>query len=82
MTHKFGLDALLAPQNSVLVLIDHQPFQLANVNSHEPTLVINNVPCGGRFSCGNLLPVMLPEGCTVTVHAPNYRRRLTGGAQP
>jgi nicotinamidase-related amidase len=25
------------------VLIDHQPFQLANVNSHEPTMVINNV---------------------------------------
>jgi nicotinamidase-related amidase len=24
------------------VLIDHQPFQLANVNSHEPTMVINN----------------------------------------
>jgi len=23
-------------------LTDHQPFQLANVNSHEPTVVINN----------------------------------------
>jgi nicotinamidase-related amidase len=23
-------------------MIDHQPFQLANVNSHEPTMVINN----------------------------------------
>jgi nicotinamidase-related amidase len=27
----------------VLLLIDHQPSQLANVNSHEPTMVINNV---------------------------------------
>jgi nicotinamidase-related amidase len=26
----------------VVVMIDHQPFQLANVNSHEPTMVINN----------------------------------------
>jgi nicotinamidase-related amidase len=40
---KVGLDALLTPENCVLLLIDHQPFQLANVNSHEPTLVINNV---------------------------------------
>ncbi|HWW82768.1 MAG TPA: hydrolase [Vicinamibacterales bacterium] len=27
----------------MLLLIDHQPFQLANVNSHDPTMVINNV---------------------------------------
>jgi nicotinamidase-related amidase len=40
---KIGLDALLTPENCVLLLIDHQPSQLANVNSHEPTMVINNV---------------------------------------
>ncbi len=40
---KVGLDALLTPENCVLLLIDHEPFQLANVNSHEPTMVINNV---------------------------------------
>lgn len=39
---KVGLEALLTPDNCVLVLIDHQPFQIANVNSHEPTMVINN----------------------------------------
>ena len=39
---KVGLEALLTPDNCVVVLIDHQPFQLANVNSHEPTMVINN----------------------------------------
>src|SRR6266446_729746 len=38
-----GLDALLTPQNSVLLLIDHQPFQFANLHSHEPTMVVNNV---------------------------------------
>src|SRR5437016_10978966 len=26
-----GLDALLTPDNSVLILIDHQPFQFANM---------------------------------------------------
>ena len=40
---KVGLDALLTPENCALLLIDHQPSQLANVNSHEPTMVINNV---------------------------------------
>jgi hypothetical protein len=36
MFTKVGLDALLTPENCLLMLIDHQPFQLANVNSHEP----------------------------------------------
>ena len=40
---KVGLDALLTPENCTVLLIDHQPSQLANVNSHEPTMVINNV---------------------------------------
>ena len=42
-TTKVGLDALLTPESSVLILIDHQPFQFANLNSHEPTMVVNNV---------------------------------------
>src|SRR5467141_827188 len=40
---KSGLNALLTPEDSVLVLIDHQPFQFANLHSHEPTMVVNNV---------------------------------------
>ena len=40
---KIGLDALVTPENCVFLLIDHQPFQLANVNSHDPTIVIHNV---------------------------------------
>ncbi|GAA2787412.1 hydrolase [Saccharopolyspora taberi] len=42
-TKKTGLDALLTPEDTVLLLIDHQPFQFANLHSHEPTMVINNV---------------------------------------
>jgi len=37
-----GLDALLTPKNSVLILIDHQPFQFANLRNMDPTLVLNN----------------------------------------
>jgi len=40
---KNGLDVLLRPENSIVVLIDHQPFQFANLHSHEPTMIINNV---------------------------------------
>ena len=42
-TPKIGLDALLRPEDSVLVLIDHQAYQFANLHSHEPTMIINNV---------------------------------------
>ncbi|WP_226576326.1 hydrolase [Acuticoccus sediminis] len=42
MTFRNGLDSLLRPQDSVLVLIDHQPAQLANLNSHDPHIVVNN----------------------------------------
>lgn len=40
---KTGLQGLLRPDDSIVLLIDHQPFQFANLNSHEPTMVINNV---------------------------------------
>jgi nicotinamidase-related amidase len=42
-TPKTGLEALLRPEDSILVLIDHQPYQFANLHSHEPTMIINNV---------------------------------------
>jgi nicotinamidase-related amidase len=42
-TLKIGLEALLRPEDSILVLIDHQPYQFTNLNSHEPTMIINNV---------------------------------------
>ncbi|RYD46811.1 MAG: hydrolase [Verrucomicrobiaceae bacterium] len=42
-TNKTGLNALLRPEDSILVLIDHQPYQFTNLNSHEPTMIVNNV---------------------------------------
>ncbi len=41
MTFRNGLASLLRPEDSVLVLIDHQPYQLANLNSHDPHAVVN-----------------------------------------
>jgi nicotinamidase-related amidase len=42
MKFRNGLTSLLRPEDSVLVLIDHQPYQLANLNSHDPHMVVNN----------------------------------------
>jgi hypothetical protein len=38
-----GLDALLDPEKSLVILIDHQPFQFANLHSHDAVLIQNNV---------------------------------------
>lgn len=42
MSFRNGLASLLRPEDSVLVLIDHQPYQLANLNSNDPHMVVNN----------------------------------------
>src|SRR5271170_3059176 len=64
-TAKTGLDALLTPENSVLVLIDHQPFQFANLHSHEPTMIVNNVIALAKaakvFSVPTVLTTVMEE---------------------
>jgi SCP1.201-like deaminase len=45
-------------------------------------VTLNNRPCRGVFGCDVLVPVILPEGYSLTVHAPNYKKTFTGGAQP
>jgi nicotinamidase-related amidase len=60
-----GLEALLTPQNSMLLLIDHQPFQFANLHSHEPTMIVNNViglaKTAKAFGVPTLLTTVLEE---------------------
>jgi len=56
---RVGLEALLTPENCTLVLIDHQPSQLANVNSHEPTMVINNVTALAKIAKVYEVPTIL-----------------------
>ena len=40
---KTGIGALLTPDDCVLLLIDHQPFQFAGLRSHDTQTIINNV---------------------------------------
>ena len=56
---KVGLDALLTPKNCAVLLIDHQPSQLANVNSHDPTMVINNVTALAKTAKAFDVPTIL-----------------------
>lgn len=59
MTFRNGLASLLRPEDSVLVLIDHQPFQLANLNSHEPQMVINNTAALAKAAKAFGVPTVL-----------------------
>ena len=54
-----GRASLLRPEDSVLVLIDHQPYQLANLNSHEPQMVINNTVGLAKAAKAFGVPVIL-----------------------
>jgi len=54
-----GLSALLNPEECVVVLIDHQPFQFANLHSHEPTMIVNNVTGLAKVAKAFKVPVIL-----------------------
>jgi nicotinamidase-related amidase len=59
MTLRNGLNSLLRPEDSVLVLIDHQPYQLANVNSHDPQAVVNNTTALAKLAKAFKVPTIL-----------------------
>jgi nicotinamidase-related amidase len=54
-----GLSALLTPEECVVLLIDHQPFQFATLHSHEPTMIVNNVIGLAKFAKAFKVPVIL-----------------------
>ncbi|RDJ22044.1 hydrolase [Bosea caraganae] len=59
MTSRNGLKSLLRPEDSVLVLIDHQPYQLANLNSHDPQMVVNNATALAKTAKAFGVPTIL-----------------------
>lgn len=59
MTFRNGLASLLRPEDSVLVLIDHQPYQLANLNSHDPHMVVNNTTALAKTAKAFGVPTIL-----------------------
>ncbi len=59
MTFRNGLKSLLRPEDSVLVLIDHQPYQLANLNSHDPHMAVNNATALAKSAKAFGVPTIL-----------------------
>lgn len=59
MTFRNGLNSLLRPEDSVLVLIDHQPYQLTNLNSHDPQAVVNNTTALAKLAKAFNVPTIL-----------------------
>ncbi|MCW2004014.1 hydrolase [Xanthomonas campestris] len=59
MTFRNGLASLLRPEDSVLVLIDHQPYQLANLNSHDPHMLVNNATGLAKAAKAFAVPTIL-----------------------
>jgi nicotinamidase-related amidase len=54
-----GLDAMLTPDNCVLMLIDHQPFQVAGVKNIDVALMINNVVALAKYAKAFNVPTLL-----------------------
>ncbi|WP_372071311.1 hydrolase [Tistrella mobilis] len=59
MPPRNGLASLLRPEDSVVVLIDHQPFQLTNLNSHDPQMVVNNATALAKAARAFDVPTIL-----------------------
>jgi nicotinamidase-related amidase len=59
MTFRNGLGSLLRPEDSVLVLIDHQPYQLTNLNSHDPHMAVNNAAALAKAAKAFEVPTIL-----------------------
>ncbi|MGQ0840552.1 DddA-like double-stranded DNA deaminase toxin [Actinokineospora sp.] len=71
------------PEKFKPMSIDHVEMKVAlrmvKSGSRDVELAINNRPCRGLWSCRVLLPILLPEGYTLTVYGPHYQGTFTGG---
>lgn len=59
MTFRNGLDSLLRPEDSVLLLIDHQAYQLASLGSHDPQTLVNNTVALAKMAKAFQVPTIL-----------------------
>ncbi len=44
-------------------------------------LVVNNEPCVGPYGCDTLLPALLPQGYSITIHGPRESKTYAGGEE-
>jgi nicotinamidase-related amidase len=64
-TDHVGLESMLTPDNCVLVLIDHQPYQFVGVQSADPQVILNNTVALAKtakaFGVPTILTTVLEE---------------------
>jgi hypothetical protein len=85
-----GLDALLTPEESVLLFVGHQAFQFANLHSYEPQLVVNDVVAlakttklfGGPNSDDAGPAIRFGEGNQMMIAAVDAMHKRNAVAQP
>lgn len=56
---KTGLGTMLTPDNCALILIDHQPFQVAGVKNIDVSLMVNNVVALAKSAKAFGVPTLL-----------------------
>jgi nicotinamidase-related amidase len=56
---KIGLDTMITPDNCALILIDHQPFQVAGVKNIDVSLMVNNVVALAKTAKAFGVPTLL-----------------------
>ncbi len=74
------------PEKGPPVTLTHVEAKLAvtmrRAKIRHASVVLNHIPCRLKWGCDNLLPALLPDGYSLTVHGPNYRKTFTGGKRP
>jgi hypothetical protein len=79
----FGYPRLAVESHAEMKVAEYlrQVFETTK-QPQQATIVLNNRVCAGALSCEELLPVILPAGCSLTVYAPGCHRTFLGGTTP
>ena len=59
MTSRNDLNSLLRPEDSVSALFDHQPYEIANLSSLDPQVVVNNATALAKVAKAFRVPTTL-----------------------
>jgi SCP1.201-like deaminase len=72
----------IGPVRGSLLSTEHVEVKLAarlrDATHKHVSVVINNTPCGGRYSCDRLLPQILKVGQALTLHWPGGKKTYNG----
>lgn len=67
-----GPKILIEPENSVLLLIDFQPYTLLGLRSHDPQMTLNNVTALAKMAKAFEVPTILTGAAVHSVGGPLF----------